>query len=355
MKEENLQSKGKLDLIKGVIHLSGSPDSNSGESMLARISFTSRTIALKFCHHSQVIWLTALPNNYEELEPVDENIVRSLMQMFDEHNRIAKYFRMVRDRFIETNFSPVRLRLIGDRSSEFSSPAAFEIADPFADVVGPNAEDKPDVVSRVFKLKLWCLMDDIKKGKLFGPVIADIVAQVTTITLPGHRGDGARAPPRIVLDLKDGRYKVEVTVTDETEIATFLLFGSSAEKLLKLPSEKIKSPSFASTNNVPAYILKQVIDLDKVFGVSPTTRNIPCVGENLIFKVKHITDINEGDNTQQNLSITTQIDAIYSQETPQSKKHVILTPASIVISKKFMVSAKGKEKVVLAAYVDEFN
>ncbi|WOL11319.1 hypothetical protein Cni_G20081 [Canna indica] len=72
--------------------------------------------------------MTTLPNNYEELEPVDENIVRSLTQMFDEHNQIAKYFRMVKDRFIETDFSPVRLRLIGDRSSEFSSPAAPEIA-----------------------------------------------------------------------------------------------------------------------------------------------------------------------------------------------------------------------------------
>ncbi|WOL11299.1 replication protein A 70 kDa DNA-binding subunit B-like [Canna indica] len=33
--------------------------------------------------------------------------------------------------------------------------------------------------------------------------LSDIVAQVTVITLPGHRGDGAKAPPRIVLDLKD--------------------------------------------------------------------------------------------------------------------------------------------------------
>ncbi|WOL13344.1 replication protein A 70 kDa DNA-binding subunit B-like [Canna indica] len=127
-------------------------------------------------------------------------------------------------------------------------------------------------------------------------------------------------------------YKVEVTATDETETATFLLFGSSAEKLLRLPSEKIKSPSFTSTNNVPAYILKHVINIDKVFGVSPTTRNIPGVGESLIFKVKHITDINEGDSTQQSLSITTQIDALYSQETPQSKKHIVLTLASTVIS-----------------------
>ncbi|WOL11300.1 hypothetical protein Cni_G20062 [Canna indica] len=157
-------------------------------------------------------------------------------------------------------------------------------------------------------------------------------------------------------------YKVEVTATDETEIATFLLFGSSAEKLLRLLSEKIKSPSFTSTNNVPAYILKHVINIDKIFGVSPTTRNIPGVEENLIFKVKHIIDINE--ESQDMFESPTLFSEKYEKKCTSLgiKRKLILDnvddaplQTTHVPSKKFMTSAKGKEKVAHAAYVDEFN
>lgn len=38
-------------------------------------------------------------------------------------------------------------------------------------ILGQRAEDRPDIVIRVFKAKLDILMDDLKKHKHFGPTI----------------------------------------------------------------------------------------------------------------------------------------------------------------------------------------
>lgn len=42
-----------------------------------------------------------------------------------------------------------------------------EIIYAFNDVVGPSAEDKPKIVSRVFRVKVRALKDDIKKEQNF--------------------------------------------------------------------------------------------------------------------------------------------------------------------------------------------
>ncbi|XVF50465.1 hypothetical protein PTKIN_Ptkin04bG0103400 [Pterospermum kingtungense] len=46
----------------------------------------------------------------------DEDVVKQLMKMFDETNIIVRAFRMARNRFGDTDYVPVRLRLIGHRS-----------------------------------------------------------------------------------------------------------------------------------------------------------------------------------------------------------------------------------------------
>lgn len=48
----------------------------------------------------------------------DENIVKGLLEMLDEHNVLVKSFRMARDRFENQHIKDVRLRLINKRSKD---------------------------------------------------------------------------------------------------------------------------------------------------------------------------------------------------------------------------------------------
>ncbi|XVF71905.1 hypothetical protein PTKIN_Ptkin12aG0077500 [Pterospermum kingtungense] len=58
-----------------------------------------------------------------------EDIVNQLIQMFNQTNVIVKAFRMAHDRFQESNFIHVRLRLVGDRSeNQYSNVMANEVA-----------------------------------------------------------------------------------------------------------------------------------------------------------------------------------------------------------------------------------
>ncbi|XVF67234.1 hypothetical protein PTKIN_Ptkin10aG0104100 [Pterospermum kingtungense] len=59
----------------------------------------------------------------------DEDVVKQLMKMFDETNIIVQAFRMARDRFGDTDYVPVRLRLIGHRSErQYSDAMSDEVA-----------------------------------------------------------------------------------------------------------------------------------------------------------------------------------------------------------------------------------
>ncbi|XVF63926.1 hypothetical protein PTKIN_Ptkin09bG0125600 [Pterospermum kingtungense] len=55
---------------------------------------------------------------------VDQDIVKVLIDMFDRTNSIVKAFRMVRDRFRENDYIPLRLRLIACRGEKYYSKAA---------------------------------------------------------------------------------------------------------------------------------------------------------------------------------------------------------------------------------------
>lgn len=62
---------------------------------------------------------------------LDSNIVSELLHMLDEHNGLAKMFRMARDRFQDMNFAPVRLRLIATQTKDptmYNLPSAFKVA-----------------------------------------------------------------------------------------------------------------------------------------------------------------------------------------------------------------------------------
>ncbi|XVF50502.1 hypothetical protein PTKIN_Ptkin04bG0106100 [Pterospermum kingtungense] len=59
----------------------------------------------------------------------DEDVVKQLIKMFDETNIIIRAFRMARDRFGDTDYVPVRLRLIGHRSErQYSDAMSDEVA-----------------------------------------------------------------------------------------------------------------------------------------------------------------------------------------------------------------------------------
>ncbi|XP_020097133.1 uncharacterized protein LOC109716214 [Ananas comosus] len=51
---------------------------------------------------------------------------------------------------------------------------AVVAGDVDGNTIGQKAEDRPDIVSRVFRMKVESLMNDIKKGNYFGKTIADL-------------------------------------------------------------------------------------------------------------------------------------------------------------------------------------
>nr|CAD1832249.1 unnamed protein product [Ananas comosus var. bracteatus] len=53
------------------------------------------------------------------------------------------------------------------------NPQWLEIQNALQFIPGQKAEDRPDIVSRVFKMKLEALMADIKNGTYFGKIVAD--------------------------------------------------------------------------------------------------------------------------------------------------------------------------------------
>ncbi|XP_020113189.1 uncharacterized protein LOC109727463 [Ananas comosus] len=62
---------------------------------------------------------------------IDKDIVSDLITMFDNTNEIVKAFRMARDRFEESDYLPIRLRLIGARrecARQYNPPSSSEIA-----------------------------------------------------------------------------------------------------------------------------------------------------------------------------------------------------------------------------------
>ena len=56
----------------------------------------------------------------ESKTPVDPKIVAELQKMLDEHNILAKTFRMARDRFKEEEYHEFTLKLIGKREKRNS-------------------------------------------------------------------------------------------------------------------------------------------------------------------------------------------------------------------------------------------
>ena len=59
---------------------------------------------------------------------VDPNIVEKLKKMLDDHNVLAKTFRMARDRFKEGDYHDYTLRILDKRNGTHNLPSASEVA-----------------------------------------------------------------------------------------------------------------------------------------------------------------------------------------------------------------------------------
>lgn len=71
--------------------------------------------------------LRAMKNN----DRLDPEILTGLIHMLDECNPLVQFLRMIRDRFRESDFIPVRMKLIGTRSKDgrqYNLPTASEVA-----------------------------------------------------------------------------------------------------------------------------------------------------------------------------------------------------------------------------------
>lgn len=68
--------------------------------------------------------------------------------MFDQHNQLTKVFRMARERFEQTDFQPVRIRLIGTKTKDkrqYNLPTTSEVAALIMGV-GHNEKGHRDVI-----------------------------------------------------------------------------------------------------------------------------------------------------------------------------------------------------------------
>ncbi|XP_038719916.1 uncharacterized protein LOC120012542 [Tripterygium wilfordii] len=80
---------------------------------------------------------------------IDGEIVGELICMLDEINEIAKAFRMARDRFLETNIRPIKLRLCAKRSGdgpEYNAPVSSEIVGLIVGDFGDGSEHRDIII-----------------------------------------------------------------------------------------------------------------------------------------------------------------------------------------------------------------
>ena len=73
--------------------------------------------------------MKALNSNNDEID-IDQNIIKGLIKIFDNENKIIKAFRMVRDHFEQLEFMLVQLQFLKKRhgdSLQYCPPSYFEI------------------------------------------------------------------------------------------------------------------------------------------------------------------------------------------------------------------------------------
>ncbi|XP_072066782.1 uncharacterized protein [Arachis hypogaea] len=121
--------------------------------------------------------IDAIGHSYHH-NSIDQTIVADLSDMLDSHNSLAKSFRYARQRFAKDSTTPLQLRLIKKRNTDgrrCNLPSAYEVAvliwNEVKECVAKYSlkpSDRPDIISRVFKIKFDELLKDLKNGSIFG-------------------------------------------------------------------------------------------------------------------------------------------------------------------------------------------
>ncbi|KAL4288061.1 hypothetical protein AHAS_Ahas19G0248500 [Arachis hypogaea] len=97
----------------------------------------------------------------EAINERDRKIVAILRNMLDKYNSLAKSFCYARDRYARYPSYFITMTC---------NPEWDEIKREVTSI-GLKAEDRPDILCRVFKIKLDGLIDDLKEGKIFGKIL----------------------------------------------------------------------------------------------------------------------------------------------------------------------------------------
>ncbi|KAK1394749.1 hypothetical protein POM88_013805 [Heracleum sosnowskyi] len=109
---------------------------------------------------------------------VDPAIVSMLQEMFHRDNALVGIFKQLRDRFTDGDPEHVRLRLLERRTTDdlfitfTCNPKWDEIQATVRSSGSHDASVRPDLVARVFKMKLDAMMDDFTKKHVLGRVRA---------------------------------------------------------------------------------------------------------------------------------------------------------------------------------------
>ncbi|GJZ40754.1 hypothetical protein Tco_0587640 [Tanacetum coccineum] len=114
-------------------------------------------------------------------DQLDYKLTTDIRDLLDEINSLVKDFRMAGERIRSSDDKKVSLRLIGTRQRggrQYNLPTASEVASLIVEDFDPGTKrgggcenyGPSDVISRMFKIKLDCLMKEIKDDHTFGRV-----------------------------------------------------------------------------------------------------------------------------------------------------------------------------------------
>ncbi|XP_071741057.1 uncharacterized protein [Rutidosis leptorrhynchoides] len=89
---------------------------------------------------------------------LDEDLIRQIMEVLDEHNPLVKTFRMARDRFLETPNMQMKIKLIGRQTKDgcnYNLPTVDEVAALIVGDINVSSYDQRDIIidSRIEGLK----------------------------------------------------------------------------------------------------------------------------------------------------------------------------------------------------------
>uniref|UniRef100_A0A2N9IB38 Helitron helicase-like domain-containing protein n=1 Tax=Fagus sylvatica TaxID=28930 RepID=A0A2N9IB38_FAGSY len=166
---------------------------------------------------------------------------------------------------------------------------------------GQKTEDRPDVVARVFKIKLDQLLYDLKHGRHFGRVIA------------GDYNLSSTSATKIYINLEIPEVerlldKIQTEVEDATGSTTFILFDNGVEKIIPKTAKELAEmqDENLNDNNLPKE-LEKIIGKEYIFQLRLDEYNLKYGRENYTVSRIFDPDISEKNSTSNEAEIKKEI------------------------------------------------